>query len=315
MNDVESVVIATGCGTYSLELLPAFGGIANRLSHVDAAGKRTELIAGCGTRAALEQDRHFRGTALWPFVNRLDGGSYHHLNQLYSFPVNEPAFNNALHGFLFALVPEVKLLAATGTDAAVALHYRYQGTNPAYPFPAEIILHFLLQADTGLTVSFEVRNLHQAAVPLGIGWHPYLALGQPVDELLLQLPPVQRVEVDARMLPTGIKSAFNRFARPARLAGVQLNDCMMLREAAAERVSCHLSSPATGRGVELWQMAGEYPYLQVFIPPDRQSIALEPVSCGINAFNTGEGLRLLEPQQVFSARCGVRMIVPGSSKD
>ncbi len=312
MHDVESVVITTPDGSYELELLPQFGGLANRLTYIDGSGRRLELIAGCGSRAELEQDRYFRGIGLYPFVNRLADGRYRHLGVDYQFPINEPQYNTSLHGFLFTLVPEVKVLPANDTGVAVELHYHYQGENAAYPFAAEVVLHFELDSSSGLTVTFTVRNLHHAAVPLGIGWHPYLALGQSVDELQLQLPPVQRVEVDDRMLPTGTKRAFNRFAKAARLTGVQLNDCMALRPQEGERASCYLWSPARGHGIEIWQNAQEYPYLQVFIPPDRQSLAIEPVSCGINAFNTGEGLHLLEPQHAFSARCGVRMMPPGS---
>ena len=54
---------------------------------------------------------------------------------------------------------------------------------------------------------------------------------------------------------------------------------------------------AAGRG---------FGWLQVFIPPIGGGMALEPVSCDIKAFNTGEGLTVLEPGQAWSTRCGLR---------
>ena len=36
-------------------------------------------------------------------------------------------------------------------------------------------------------------------------------------------------------------------------------------------------------------------YLQVFTPPNRKSVAIEPMSCPGNAFNSGLGLQYLSP--------------------
>src|SRR5690606_19837389 len=61
-------------------------------------------------------------------------------------------------------------------------------------------------------------------------------------------------------------------------------------------------------GIELWQQRQDYPWLHLFIPPDRSSIAIEPVSSGINAFNSGEGLRWLEPGEQVAMLCGIRAL-------
>ena len=49
----------------------------------------------------------------------------------------------------------------------------------------------------------------------------------------------------------------------------------------------------------------KYNYLQVFIPPLRNSIAIEPMTCNTDAFNNKEGLIILEPDQQFKASYGV----------
>ena len=61
--------------------------------------------------------------------------------------------------------------------------------------------------------------------------------------------------------------------------------------------------------VTVWQETGEmkYNYVQVFIPPSRKSIAIEPMTCNINAFNNGEGLIILKPKSTFNATYGVRL--------
>ena len=41
-------------------------------------------------------------------------------------------------------------------------------------------------------------------------------------------------------------------------------------------------------------------------PDQRKAIAIEPMTCAVNAFNTGAGLRWLEPGETWSASWGLR---------
>jgi len=311
MQDYESIVVATGDGCYRLELVPAFGRVSNSLIHTAADGTQTALIAGLYSRADLELDRYFRGVALYPFVNRLKDGCYVHNGKRFQFALNEPALGNSLHGFLYKQRPRVEQERSSQQEAEVTLVWRYAGDVPAYPFAAEVRLHCHLHSEHGLTLSFTVKNLHHQPVPLAIGWHPFFTLGQKLDELWLQLPPVNRIEVNERLLPTGASRRFDRFDQATAIGDLGLDDCMELLDTGQERASTLLCSPKTGQGIEIWQMTAEYPYLQVFTPPDRLSIAIEPVSGGINCFNTGRHLRLLGSDEVFAARCGVRMMPEG----
>jgi aldose 1-epimerase len=43
-----------------------------------------------------------------------------------------------------------------------------------------------------------------------------------------------------------------------------------------------------------------YPYLQVYIPKDRKSIAIENLSATPDAFNNGMGLIIAEPATLYS---------------
>jgi aldose 1-epimerase len=73
-----------------------------------------------------------------------------------------------------------------------------------------------------------------------------------------------------------------------------------------------LAHPRTGRGVTLWADAKAYQWLQVFtgdslpLPSRRVSgIAVEPMTCPPNAFNSGDDLLVLEPGQEFAAPWGI----------
>jgi aldose 1-epimerase len=56
-----------------------------------------------------------------------------------------------------------------------------------------------------------------------------------------------------------------------------------------------------------WQEVGEsgFPYVQLFTPPHRTCLAIEPMTCNIDAFNNGEGLIRVESGERRAAVFGV----------
>lgn len=292
-----------------LELLPAAGGLTNRLQ-LCLEGSTHEVISGFADRRGIAEDEQYRGVPLFPVVNRLDGGRYSHLGSHYELPINETARNNTLHGFLQTLTPTIEVqespLASTCT-----LNYRYRGQYSGYPFTADVQFQFILNDDASLELRMSVTNRHHQAIPIGVGWHPYFSLGDCIDDLLMQLPPVNSTVVDTRMLPTGEQQCYSDFAQYQRLGEHKFDTCFALQATTEQSLAKTLLwSPKLDRGLEIWQQTGQngLNFLQLCTAPDRRSIAIEPVSCGINAFNTGEGLIVLEPDQEFRTRAGVRLL-------
>lgn len=317
MSNYEAIIVAPGDASCELELVPEFAGITNRLRLSTADGKSFNILAGLSSREEMVADASFRGMPLFPFANRLDAGAYRHQEQSYQFDINEAETNNTLHGFLYQMPAELLSSQQTENEAKATLVYRYAGNNVAYPFPVEIKISYCLSQKEGFVMNFEVTNLHNETIPVGVGWHPYFQFANKVDSLSLRLPPVNIVEVDERMLPTGVQREFNNFNRLTRIGDTLFDDSMVLQKGqAAEKFKTLLWSEEDNIGIEIWQQTGTesesgnnggYDFLQVYIPPDRQSIAIEPVSSGINAFNSGDGLIHLEAGQTFTANCGVRL--------
>jgi aldose 1-epimerase len=172
---------------------------------------------------------------------------------------------------------------------------------------------YTLDSSGSLELEMSVENLSSVEVPVGIGWHPYFTLGQCVDDLHLRIPPSKQVLVDERLLPTGSFVDMQAFATPTKIAGTAFDTCFQFygdTDALGGRQEVVLWSEPKRHGVAVWQNCGpgQFNYSQICITPDRMSIAIEPVSCGINAFNTQEGIVLLKPQASFSACCGVRWL-------
>ena len=80
------------------------------------------------------------------------------------------------------------------------------------------------------------------------------------------------------------------------------------------RVATH-GTRTEGAAVELW-VDETYPYLMVFtgdpLPDvDRRSLAVEPMTCPPNAFNSGEKLTVLEPGQTITSAWGITVTQDG----
>jgi aldose 1-epimerase len=121
--------------------------------------------------------------------------------------------------------------------------------------------------------------------------------------------------VDDRLLPTGpprpVEGAYDfRRLRPVGATG--LDTCFAdLARGADGLARTRLLAGDGGRAVMLWMDAG-FDYLQVYTGDDepdparrRRGITLEPMTCAPDAFNTGEGLRVLEPGAEFAGRWGL----------
>jgi len=298
------------CG---ITLLPEHAGMCQSLVFTASDGRSIDVIAGCTEQELASGNPWYRGYWLYPFPSRLANGKYTWQERDYRLPLNEPERDNALHGFLTGVTPEVTDRNIQQDSAEVTLRYQYDGANPGYPFPGEVTVTYRLQSPGHLTISVSVMNLHDAPVPVGTGWHPYFSFGGKVDDLCLQLPAGDLVAVDERLLPTGPLTPFTDFAALSRMNDLTIDSALKLHATGDTRAQALLWSPDKQVGIVTWQDTGSesgagYRYLQIFIPPDRASIALEPVSCGINAFNTGENLLVLAPGQHRVFTNGVSLV-------
>src|SRR4029450_2609505 len=155
------------------------------------------------------------------------------------------------------------------------------------------------------------------AAPFGIGFHPYLTMGIPVDDVRLTIPASRRVTTDERALPVGdVDVAGTEFdftlGRP--VGATRLDTCFAgLARGANGRSRARLESPDGERGVEVW--AGEtFGYLPVYtgdtLEPAsrrRQAVAIEPMTCPPNAFASGVDVIRLEPGRSWSGAWGVAL--------
>lgn len=248
-----------------------------------------DFLQGYTDEAALDSLKWARSGWLYPFPNRLRDGQYLWQGKHYQFPLNDEATGNAIHGMLLGASMQLQSVHL-GVDAvSVSCAYTDQGTNSSYPFPFHIEITYSLTRKGVFSARVDLENRGPVPAPFGLGWHPYFRVGEePVDTWKLQVPQGEVALVDERMLPTG---AYRQLLIGPELQAIEkrtFDSCLRLK-----------TEPATlelrgSRGVIHWKQTN-FPFLQLFTPEVRNSIAIEPMTCGVDALNTGEGLLVLAP--------------------
>jgi aldose 1-epimerase len=229
----------------------------------------------------------FKSTKLSPFVCRMKNGEYNFNQQHYKIE-NFYLKEHAIHGIVFDRIFSIEERNATDDFALVKLLLKYKGEDAGYPFNFNLSIEWKLEKENNLSVTTIITNLHTAPIPIADGWHPYFKTDVPVDECTLEFDGTAMLEFDETLIPTG-KLKPTKFNEATSLKNIDLDNCFALDPLVATP-RCIL----TGKHLQLQiETDNSYPYLQVFIPPHRKSIALENLSGAPDAFNNGLGLQIL----------------------
>jgi len=253
-----------------------------------------------------------RGQVLAPWPNRVRGGRYTFDGSEQQLAVSEVATGNAIHG----LVRWVGWAVAERDADRVSLTTTVW-PQTGYPWLLRLAATYTLD-DGGLTVEIAARNDGAGKAPYGVGQHPYLTAGVPADHTVLTVPASRRLLSDDRSVPVGVEDVAGTpyDFRDGRVVGdLQLDDTFVGLEPGADGlVRVRLTEPRSGLGVELWADAATR-CLQVFSGdtlPDparrRAGLAVEPMSCPADAFNSRSDLVVLEPGETHLLRWGLRAI-------
>jgi galactose mutarotase-like enzyme len=237
---------------------------------------------------------------LHPWANRLGGRAYAaggvrvDLRRL-DLPTDEAGL--PIHGNLLGAPFVVEHV-----DRARVVASLDYGTRPdllrAFPFPHVLTVDARVDAAEGLRVTTAVRATGRRPVPISFGWHPYLRLpGSRRREWVLNVPPCEQLRLDARRLPTG-----ERTRQPAtrrRLGEETLDDLFVL---GGDRTFV-LRAP--DHELQL-TFDDHYPFVQLYAPPRRQFVAVEPMTAPIDALRRA-ATPMCAPGDVFRATFAMRV--------
>jgi aldose 1-epimerase len=294
------------------------------LSHRDY---RAEIATvGATLRALRHRDRDlvvpfdadevrpaYRGATLAPWPNRIVDGRYRLGDAGLQLPLTEPARGHALHGLVAwtdfaerAVEPDRVVLAATIEP------------QTGYPFRVEVEVEYRLDGD-GLAQTVTARNLGADTAPWGTGPHPYLVGGAGrVDDWTLLLPASEVLTVtEDRLIPSGVEpiDAHSEWDfRTPRQIGEVFIDHAFTGLARAEDLAEVRVTASDGTGVAMsWDQRCPWVQIHTADNPElpeahRSGLAVEPMTCPPDAFNSGVDLVTLEPGDAHAASWRIRAI-------
>lgn len=276
------------------------------LVHLRRSGR--DLVVPFDAEAGLPGG--WQGKTLVPWPNRVAGAAYTYGGTQYRLACNEPETGAALHGLVGWSDFGIKERTASELVLELVLPASY-----GYPWSLGVIVRYTLQAQEGLAVSITTTNLGGALpapaipgapqedgvllpAPYGVSWHPYLTRSVPIDQCVLSLPAQRILEVDPLTLaPVGERC-------------VEGTDWDWREGREVGRTSTDHAYAGLPQGP--WQvrlsggpspysvvMEARAPWAQLYTAEHlgRPGVAVEPMTCPPNAFNTGRDLLALQVGQ------------------
>jgi aldose 1-epimerase len=249
----------------------------------------------------------YHGLVLAPWPNRVPDGRWSWAGQELQLPINEVATGCALHGLVAWSAWQLGALTEDAVELVISVE-----PQPGYPFALDLAVRWSVGAD-GLRCRIEAVNTGWAAAPWGVAVHPYVTLpGSTVDDLELTLPAATWLATDERLRPVGlhpVEEGGHDFRSGAALRGRALDTAFTDVSGASVRVA------GGGRAVDVWADPA-FGWWQVYTSDyfprgsrrHRRAVAVEPMTCGPDAFNTGRDLITLAPGDRWSAEWGIRPV-------
>ena len=280
-------------GDLEAVLLPGAGMLGASLRHqgVEMLGRVEDLAAAAakGSTAGVP--------LLHPWANRLAGLRYRAAGRDVALDPQSRLLHFDANGLPIHGVPWSLLAwkAIETRDDRLAARFDWSSSDllSVFPFPHRLELTATLRPDA-LTLETILTAGPEGPVPVSFGFHPYLRLpGLSRSQWRLALPPMRKLVLDRRGIPTGQEEPFRGLDAP--LGALHLDEGYALLDQPAS-----LTLTGGGRRIAVELLAG-YGYAQIFAPNDHDYVALEPMSAPTNALTSGNGLHLVPPGGTFRA--------------
>lgn len=313
-NGWEEIVLRDEATGLKATIIPSAGAILNKLE-IPHNGKIINLVDGFSDAADWETNKTngFKSAKLSPFACRLHNSTYTWNEQSYvadKFKLN----GHAIHGLLYDVPHEIMIAEASAFMCECKFLYRYKGTHPGYPFAFDMNVRYRLEGGSRLTVITTVHNRSGMTIPISDGWHTYFKLGESIDTATLQINSKKMLEFNDALIPTGRILKNKKWFKGAPLKDVKLDNSFLID---MDQPMPHCTFSDFEMGLELYIYPDRnYPYLQVYTPPHRKSIALENLSAAPDALNNKMGLTKLGPEdsQAYQTRYRIATFDPEERK-
>jgi aldose 1-epimerase len=297
--DFNKVVLKDSTTNTTVEILPACGAMLHAFTVINN-GSALNVIDGYDNEADFKTNltgKGFKGSKLSPFVCRLKNGRYNFGQKEYT--TNKFFLDkHAIHGLIYDAAFTVINKWAGEKSAGVTLSYQYTATDNGYPFKYTCSVTYELKSGNALTITTTITNNDEGIIPMQDGWHPYFTFGGSINDLQFEFQSKEIVEFDSGLVPTGKLIPYEEFGSLKKIGDTQLDNCFTVNFAECQPM-CVLRDAVKKLQIEI-HPDKSYPYLQIYTPPHRNSIAIENLSGAPDAFNNGMGVTVLQPGETAS---------------
>lgn len=268
-----------------------FGALLNRFVIED----RQNIIDGFASCKDAKQNitNAFKSAKLSPFVCRIKNGEYYFQDKKYKtgkFFLGEEAIHGLIYDATFTIVDS----NADDVSANIKLEYFYSREDEGFPFKFLCEVIYKLEKENKLSIITTITNKSEKQMPLYDGWHPYFKFDQPIDDLSFKINSNKILEFNDRLVPTGKVFPFEKFQSLQKLNDIFFDNCFQLKN--TNNVACTIQDEKNNLRLNIFPSEA-YPYLQVYTPPHRNSIAIENLSAAPDAFNNKMGLVILSAEE------------------
>lgn len=303
LGSVERLIIQKQNGA-ELEILLGWGAGLNAWRIPKGKGTLNLLYGYQNEESFWEiQNDTSAGVRLAPWPGRTNNALWNWRGISYKLDNNVTWAKHALHGLVHQKKWVFKSFHSNSEEAVLTVAYDWTGNHPGFPFPFSAETSFTFTGES-FTVKTKTKNIGSEDMPYAEGFHPYFSLEEKLNNLTLKIPAAEKILVDKTDIPNGNRETENRFNH-SLIGDTFINDCFALTGNALVEETI-LSSPKAQ--ISVWQKSNqkEYRYIQIYTAPDRQSIAIEPMTHEPDVLNHKKDLTILKPGETLELEWGAK---------
>jgi aldose 1-epimerase len=238
----------------------------------------------------------YASSILFPVANRIKDGSYSFKGKKYQFEINQKEENNALHGLVYNKNFSIISKETNNDSATITLEYIEKKKSIGFPYTFSIQLKYIFTNDN-LNLIVSVKNTDSEAFPYTIGWHPYF-VSEDLQKSTLSFNSNQKLIIGDRNITTGIEEI--KVEENFDIEDKQLDDCWILN---SNQVKFN-----TPKFQLIIDSSAKNNFLQAYTPPKLNTIAIEPTTGVSDSFNNKIGLEILNPEEIYKVKWGLKII-------
>ena len=238
----------------------------------------------------------YESSLLFPFANRIKNGVYQFQNKTHKLDINKIEENNAIHGLIYNKTFTIEEQQVSEKSAIVKLKYSEKNKTEGFPFKYDVELTYILTVND-LILTVLILNTDFESLPFSLGWHPYFYSNNLYNSSL-SFDSDKKVSFDFNMIPNGIKDI--DFGNKLLIKDNKFDDCFILN-------NNKISFKTPDYKIDI-SSSTKNNYLQIYTPPNSNSVAIEPCTAPPDCFNNKIGIKVLNTKEKYQLTWKIDLI-------